>query len=110
MLRKQKYAKGQVIDIPQGRALGGSSAINAQAYVPPSKLTVDAWGSLGNEGWSWDTLAPYFRKSHTLTLPDQSTCEHLRLDWVTDEIRGASGPVQVSFTGTVEDPLTKTVR
>ena len=52
-------------------------------------------------------MAPYYRKFYSLNLPDEATSEHLGLDYITDEDRKARGPIQVSYTGVVQDPLAK---
>ncbi|KAI2465467.1 GMC oxidoreductase [Annulohypoxylon bovei var. microspora] len=65
----QTNLKGRSISLQQGLALGGSSAINAQVFVPPSKGLIDAWGSLGNEGWNWDVLGQYFAKAYSSIQP-----------------------------------------
>ncbi|CZR52186.1 related to alcohol oxidase, partial [Phialocephala subalpina] len=72
-----KHLNGREVKHPQGRALGGSSAINAEAWIPPSAAVVDAWEQMGNPSWNWLTLAPYYRKSHTLVLLDAWTSTHL---------------------------------
>lgn len=99
--------KGRTIRHPQGRALGGSSAINNQAYIAPSEAGINAWAKLGNPHWDWSTLASYYRKFNTLTLPDKETQDHLGLDWVDAQVRGTSGPIQASFPGVIQDPLAK---
>jgi choline dehydrogenase-like flavoprotein len=48
---------------PRGRALGGSSAINAMLYVRGHKSDYDNWATLGCKGWSWEDCLPYFKKS-----------------------------------------------
>ncbi|GLB03164.1 hypothetical protein AtubIFM57258_007740 [Aspergillus tubingensis] len=50
-------------DYAAGRLLGGTSAINGLAFVPPAPAGIDAWEALGNPGWSWQSLAPYFHRS-----------------------------------------------
>ncbi|OJD22251.1 hypothetical protein ACJ73_06402 [Blastomyces percursus] len=98
---------GKTIRAAQGKWLGGSSAINVQALISASKAILDAWSNLGNEGWTWENLQPYYRKSYTLNLPDEKTREHLGLKWVDPSIHGFSRPMQVSFPGQVQNPLVK---
>ena len=45
---------------PRGRALGGSSAINAMLYVRGQRQDYDHWADLGCQGWDWDSVLPYF--------------------------------------------------
>jgi choline dehydrogenase len=49
--------------IPRGRVLGGTSSLNAMPYVRGESRDYDGWAQLGNRGWSWDDVLPYFRKS-----------------------------------------------
>jgi choline dehydrogenase-like flavoprotein len=88
--------------------LGGSSAINGQAFIAPSKADIDAWAKFGNAGWDWAGLAPYYKKSYTLLPPaDKATLDHLGIDWINEEYRGTTGPVKVSFPGVIQNPLCK---
>lgn len=48
---------------PRGKALGGSSAINAMLYVRGHPRDYDEWADLGAEGWNWQSVLPYFLKS-----------------------------------------------
>lgn len=52
-------------------------------------------------------MAPYYRKFYTLNVPDEATSQHLGLDYITDTDREARGPIQVSYTGVLQDPLSK---
>ncbi|MBV8665487.1 MAG: GMC family oxidoreductase N-terminal domain-containing protein [Burkholderiaceae bacterium] len=68
---------------PRGKCLGGSSAINAMVYIRGHKWDYDHWASLGNAGWSYDELLPYFRRAEnneTLNGP----------------LHGKGGPLNVS--------------
>ncbi|MFA1611662.1 GMC family oxidoreductase [Halobellus rubicundus] len=47
---------------PRGKTLGGSSAINAMMYVRGNPHDYDRWADLGNDGWSWDEMLPYFKR------------------------------------------------
>jgi choline dehydrogenase-like flavoprotein len=68
---------------PRGKALGGSSAINAMLYIRGHRADYDRWAELGCEGWSWDEVLPYFRRSENNVRGE-------------DAIHGGAGPLQVS--------------
>lgn len=68
---------------------------------------MDSWGQLGNSFWDWNSLNPYLKKFHTLTMPSPAVCEHLGINYTDDTVRGTSGPVQACFPGVLEDPLPK---
>ncbi|MSO91076.1 MAG: choline dehydrogenase [Acetobacteraceae bacterium] len=55
--------KGRKIPIPRGKTLGGSSSINGMLYVRGQPLDYDGWSQLGNRGWAYDSILPYFKKS-----------------------------------------------
>ena len=54
---------GRQIPYPRGRVLGGSSSINGMIYIRSQPEDYDHWAQLGNRGWSWDDVFPWFRKS-----------------------------------------------
>ncbi|UIF89943.1 GMC family oxidoreductase [Cupriavidus sp. UYPR2.512] len=68
---------------PRGRTLGGSSAINAMVYIRGHRRDYDTWAGLGNLGWSYDEVLPYFRLSEHN--------EHIDNEW-----HGRDGPLWVS--------------
>lgn len=55
--------KGRCADLPRGRVLGGCSAINGMVYVRGQAADYDRWAALGNKGWSYQDVLPFFRKS-----------------------------------------------
>lgn len=59
----QRYVDNRKIYIPRGKTLGGSSSTNAMAYVRGNKADFDEWEALGNEGWGYESVLPYFKKS-----------------------------------------------
>ncbi|MFX8258150.1 GMC family oxidoreductase N-terminal domain-containing protein, partial [Acinetobacter baumannii] len=59
----QAGLNGRIGYQPRGKALGGSSAINAMVYIRGHRSDYDHWASLGNSGWSYDDVLPYFRLS-----------------------------------------------
>ncbi|WAO96147.1 Hypothetical protein NCS54_01381000 [Fusarium falciforme] len=53
---------GRSVSIPQGKVVGGSTKLNRMVFDRGSKADYDDWAELGNKGWDWDTLFPYFKK------------------------------------------------
>jgi choline dehydrogenase-like flavoprotein len=73
---------------PRGRTLGGSSAINAMIYVRGHRWDYDHWAALGNTGWGFDDVLPYFKRSEN------------NADFAADGLHGAGGPLEVSYPRT----------
>jgi len=71
------------IPIPRGKLLGGSSSINGLVYVRGNKLDYDTWAQMGNTGWSYDDVLPFFKK-----------IENYQGE-ITD-LRNSEGPLKVS--------------
>jgi choline dehydrogenase len=53
---------GRQMGVPRGRVLGGSSSINGMVYTRGQSRDYDQWRQLGNSGWSWDDVLPYFKR------------------------------------------------
>ncbi|TGO22104.1 hypothetical protein BPAE_0182g00120 [Botrytis paeoniae] len=88
----------RTIGLPGGRLLGGSSAINAQAFIAASKVGLDAWKELGNEEWDWDSMEPYYKKCHTVEIPSDNSRKELGLNHLTySKNPGSVGPIQTSY-------------
>lgn len=54
---------GRALAYPRGKLLGGCSSINGMIYMRGQSRDYDQWRQLGNVGWGWDDLLPYFKKS-----------------------------------------------
>ena len=74
---------GRSIAWPRGRVLGGSSSINGLLYVRGQRQDFDHWRQLGNTGWGWDDVMPFFKCAE---------------NWEGEagDIRGKGGPLNVS--------------
>ncbi len=68
---------------PRGKVLGGSSSINAMVYVRGQPDDFDDWAAMGNPGWGWDGVLPYFKRSE-------------RNQNGGDAWRGGDGPLYIS--------------
>lgn len=61
---------GGVCNWPKGRALGGTSVINFMLYQRGHRRDFDNWAANGNDGWSYDDVLPYFKKSERIGIPE----------------------------------------
>lgn len=55
--------EGRQLYVPRGKSLGGSSSMNAMLYVRGCAADYDGWAAAGCEGWSWEEVLPYFKRS-----------------------------------------------
>jgi choline dehydrogenase len=74
---------GRRIPVPRGRLLGGSSAINGMAFVRGQAQDFDSWAQMGNRGWSYSDVLPYFKRIESYQGGD-------------DAFRGRDGPLRVT--------------
>ena len=74
---------GRRLYMPRGKVVGGSGSINAMIYVRGNRADYDGWAAGGAEGWSYDEVLPYFKRSE-----DNERGE--------DEFHGVGGPLSVS--------------
>ena len=90
---------GRALDYPRGRVIGGSSSINGMIYMRGQAADYDHWRQLGNPGWSWEDVLPYFRRSQDRAgaadphhgQGGEWRVEKMRLSWkVLDLFRAAA--------------------
>lgn len=74
---------GRRLQWPRGKVLGGSSSLNGLLYIRGQREDYDDWAQLGNDGWDYDSVLPYFKKSE---------CQERG----ADDYHGADGPLKVS--------------
>ncbi|KAH6709669.1 hypothetical protein BKA61DRAFT_614774 [Leptodontidium sp. MPI-SDFR-AT-0119] len=91
----QADLQGRSVPTPAGKVIGGGTVLNGMVFHRGSKSDYDRWQELGNPGWSFDGLLPYFKKSETFTPPDPDLA-----DWkikYNPASHGFKGFVQSSF-------------
>ena len=94
-----EHLAGRSIHYARGRVLGGCSSINAMIHMRGQREDYDHWASLGNQGWSWDAVLPFFKQ-----LEKNLYIEDPRVRWeIVDAWREAAAecgiPVIKSFNG-----------
>ncbi|TCO73386.1 GMC family oxidoreductase [Rhodovulum euryhalinum] len=99
---------GRSLLYPRGKVLGGCSSINGMIYMRGQAADYDHWRQLGNPGWGWDDVLPYFRRSEDYFAgPDEMhgsggewRVEEQRLHWdILDAVRDAFVAAGVPATG-----------
>ena len=81
--KPQAELAGRRLPWPRGKVLGGSSSINGLIYIRGQRQDFDLWRQLGNAGWSYDDVLPYFRRAENQERG-------------ADEHHGAGGPLDVT--------------
>jgi choline dehydrogenase len=82
----QKNLNGRKLFWPRGKVLGGSSSVNAMVYIRGCHSDYDMWRQLGNAGWSYADVLPYFRRAETYEVKP-------------GEYHGNDGPLHVTRPG-----------
>ncbi len=90
----QTHVDNRKIYLPRGKTLGGCSSTNAMAYVRGNKEDYNDWAKLGNEGWSYDEILPYFIKSEHNEQPNE----------VEEGLHGKNGELNVTFATRFKTP------
>lgn len=78
----EAHLNGRSLYWPRGKIVGGCSAINGMIYMRGVAADYDGWRLMGNHGWGWPDVLPYFKKSEASDL--------------AGEHRGTTGPLRVS--------------
>lgn len=78
---------------PRGRGWGGSSSINAMVYIRGHSHDYDLWGQMGNSGWSYDDVLPYFKKAESFNGEGDK------------DFHGFNGPLHVKKSERTDDEL-----
>ncbi|MCS6779225.1 MAG: GMC family oxidoreductase N-terminal domain-containing protein [Geminicoccaceae bacterium] len=95
---------GRAINYPRGKVLGGCSSINGMIYMRGQAADYDHWRQLGNPGWSWEEVLPYFKRSEDHVdgasafhgAGGEWRVERQRLSWeILDAFRSAAAEVGI---------------
>jgi choline dehydrogenase-like flavoprotein len=105
--------QGRQIPLPRGQGTGGSSNVNGQIFVRGQREDYDGWRDLGNPGWGYDDLLPYFRKLERLeVLANPAEGARLTLDGtslvagIDPDLHGTEGPLNIAPPRQL-NPMTK---
>ncbi len=88
----QKMLDNRKIYLPRGKVLGGSSSTNAMAYVRGNAADYNEWAELGNTGWGYADVLPYFKKS-------EQNADH------KDRFHGQNGELAVGYSQGFKTPF-----
>ncbi|CAO1622359.1 unnamed protein product [Sympodiomycopsis kandeliae] len=100
--------EGSKPDVWFGKGIGGSTNVNGQVWNAPSKVQVDAFGKLGNQGWSWEDLLEYFKKAQDYHPPSRELAENPGVTY-DPAVHNAGGPVTISHPNITYVPQTQSV-
>ncbi|EKG20738.1 Glucose-methanol-choline oxidoreductase [Macrophomina phaseolina MS6] len=92
----QEGLNNKTFRVPAAAVVGGGTVINGMFFDRGTAADYDLWEQLGNPGWGWDGLLPYFRKSENFTPPAESFAAEWNISWDLSA-HGREGPVQSSF-------------
>ncbi|KAI1297958.1 GMC oxidoreductase-domain-containing protein [Xylaria venustula] len=95
--KPQEFLDNQTRTFSQGRVVGGSTILNGLCWTRGAAADYDAWVNLGNPGWGWTDLLPYFLKSENYTTQSYPSLPNSLRTKPTQGKHGRQGPVQVGF-------------
>ena len=91
---KQSNILDRKIYLPRGKTFGGSSSTNAMAYVRGNAADYDGWSELGNSGWSYNEVLPFFKRSEN----------HAQIDKMDIGYHSSNGELGVTFPTKFKTP------
>ena len=103
----QAGLNGRALDYPRGKTLGGCSSINAMIYMRGQARDYDGWRQMGNVGWGWDDVLPFFLRSEDYApgadelhgSGGEWRVEEARISWeILDAVREAAAAAGIPPT------------
>ncbi|EQB58549.1 hypothetical protein CGLO_01198 [Colletotrichum gloeosporioides Cg-14] len=93
----QTFLDGKTRDINQGKVVGGGSIVNGMCWTRGAAADFDAWEELGNDGWGWKGLLPYFKKVEKYTTNvGQGIRDEFNIK-PNMSFHGTNGPINVAY-------------
>ncbi|TLD37813.1 alcohol oxidase [Venturia nashicola] len=89
------YLGNQTFLVTVGNVVGGGSYVNGMQFDRGADADYDAWAQLGNKGWGWPGLKPYFTKSNSFDAPSSVTVKKFGISYKKDAY--GNGPLKVSI-------------
>lgn len=106
----QTALDGNTRPLAQGHAVAGATIMNGMIWTRGTQADYNAWETLGNDGWGWDDMQPYFQRVEKYTN-NLASAEGLDVTITPDtSIYGASGSVQVGYSEYYYSPFSKICR
>ncbi|KAE9578088.1 hypothetical protein CGMCC3_g5876 [Colletotrichum fructicola] len=93
----QTFLDGRTRDINQGKVVGGGSVVNGMCWTRGAAADFDAWEELGNDGWGWDGLLPYFKKVERYTTNVGQVIRDEFNIKPNMSFHGTNGPINVAY-------------
>ncbi|KAG8627358.1 hypothetical protein KVT40_004841 [Elsinoe batatas] len=87
----------RALSIPQGRVVGGSTVLNRMLLHRGSAFDYDRWAALGNAGWGWQDLLPFFKKSESFTPPNRYIASQFGVQF-DPAAHGTQGRIPASYS------------
>ncbi|KAK4155418.1 GMC oxidoreductase-domain-containing protein [Chaetomidium leptoderma] len=93
----QAFLDNKTRDYGQGHVVGGGSILNGMVTTRGARADYDAWQALGNPGWGWQDMLPYFKKTERFSVdvsPERARTLHINPD---PSVHGTDGPLEVTY-------------
>ncbi|GAB1316822.1 Glucose oxidase [Madurella fahalii] len=97
----QPGAGNRSLPLHQGKAWGGTSTINGMTYIRGNIAEIDSWEHLGNPGWNWGALLPYYKLSEGYTIPTDTQLAAGAT--YRRQYHGFDGPLRVGYSAALRN-------